>query len=298
MSPSDPLSPPHVFRVVCRPALPKDKPDVMALTRTIWDGHDYVPEVWDDWLRDYDGMLAVAEYGGRVVGTIKLTRLAPEEWWLEGLRVHPEFEGRGIASHMHDYIMDFWQRQGGGAIRLVTSSLRKAVHRLCERRGFHKVGEFTLFAADAAASTAQMRGSFTSLHHGEARAALDFAYELHAGLMDLGWQWASPSLERLAEAVFQGQAWWWRPMSGERHALLATHIDDDEDAGVALVVSLLACPPVDLLDCLHDLRVLAGSLGQERAAWFAPLDVGLEPSLLAAGFQRQWEDALFVFETR
>ena len=292
----DPLSPPHVYRLVCRPALPKDTPDVLELTRTIWDGHDYLPAVWDDWLRDYDGMLAVAEYGGRVVGTMKLTRLAPGEWWLEGLRVHPQYQGRGFASHMQDYILDVWQRLGVGIIRLATGSSRKAVHRLSERTGFQKIGEITAFAAETITPATEMRGSFTSLHQGEARAALDMARDLQAGLMDLGWQWTSPSIEKLAEAIFQGQTWWWRPGAGERRALLAAHIDDDDEAGVSLVVSLLACPPVDLVGCLHDLRVLAGSLGQTRVGWYAPLGVGLEPALLGTGFRRDWEDALFLFE--
>jgi GNAT superfamily N-acetyltransferase len=296
MTTLDSLSPPHVYRLVCRPALPKDTPDVMELTRTIWDGHDYVPQVWDAWLHDQDGLLAVAEYGGRVVGTGKLTRLGAGEWWLEGLRVHPEFEGRGIASHIQDYTLDFWRRQGGGTIRLVTGSSRKAVHRLCERTGFLKTGEYTVFAAEAATSTEELVGSFTSLHKGEQHAALDFARDLHTDLMDLGWQWVSPSLDRLREAIFQGQAWWWRPRSGERRALLAARIGEDDEAGQALVVSLLACPPAELTACLHDFRWLSGAMGQSRVAWFAPLGVGLEPSLEAAGFQREWEDALFLFE--
>jgi hypothetical protein len=37
--------------IVCRPALPKDTPDVMELTRTIWEGEDYVPKVWGSGLR-------------------------------------------------------------------------------------------------------------------------------------------------------------------------------------------------------------------------------------------------------
>jgi hypothetical protein len=46
--------------LVCRPALPKDTPDVIELTRTIWGGEDYVPVVWAEWLEDYEGTLAVA----------------------------------------------------------------------------------------------------------------------------------------------------------------------------------------------------------------------------------------------
>ncbi len=37
-----------LYRFVCRPALPKDPPDVMELTRNIWEGDDYVPHVTDE----------------------------------------------------------------------------------------------------------------------------------------------------------------------------------------------------------------------------------------------------------
>jgi GNAT superfamily N-acetyltransferase len=292
------LSPPQVFRLVCRPALPKDTPDVLELTRTIWEGHDYVPAVWEEWLRDTEGLLAVAEYGGRVVGLVKLTRLSPGEWWLEGLRVHPEYEGRGIASHLHDYLMDYWTHKEGGVLRLVTASFRKSVHHLCERTGFLNTGEYTVFAAGGSDSQA---GMFTLLQPDEAGRAFDFVLgeqwpSMPAGLMDLGWQWAWPSLERLADSIARGNAWWWGRAAGERDALLVARQGEDDEAGKALIVSLLACPAEDLVPCLGDYRCLAGSLGQKRAAWFAPLGAGLEPALLAAGFQREWEDSLYVFE--
>lgn len=101
--------------LVCRPALPKDTPDVIELTRTIWEGEDYVPSVWPTWLADPCGLLAVGEYGPRVVGLVKLTCLGQGEWWLEGLRVHPAYEGRGFASHLHDYVLDYWIRNGASS---------------------------------------------------------------------------------------------------------------------------------------------------------------------------------------
>ena len=42
--------------IVCRPALPMDTPDVIELTRRIWEGEDYVPHVWAEGLQDPDGM--------------------------------------------------------------------------------------------------------------------------------------------------------------------------------------------------------------------------------------------------
>ncbi len=55
-------------------------------------------------------------------------------------------------------------------------------------------------------------------------------------------------------------------------------------------------PLEDLAACLGDYRHLAGSLGYKRVSWMAPLDPVLEPALLEADFQRDWEDSLFIFE--
>jgi hypothetical protein len=83
---------------VCRPALPLDKADVLEFTKFIWDGHDYIRYVWDDWLADPRGILAVVEYGGHAVGLGKVSYVAQGQWWLEGLRVDPRYQGLKIGS--------------------------------------------------------------------------------------------------------------------------------------------------------------------------------------------------------
>jgi hypothetical protein len=52
-------------RVVIRPALPLDREAVLEFCKFIWDGHDYIPDVWDDWMADPSGEMFVAEYAGR-----------------------------------------------------------------------------------------------------------------------------------------------------------------------------------------------------------------------------------------
>jgi GNAT superfamily N-acetyltransferase len=289
-----------VYRLVCRPALPKDTPDVLELTSKIWEGHDYIPSIWAEWLHDPDGLLAVAEYGGRVVGLSKLTRLSPSEWWLEGLRVHPEYEGRGIASRLHDYLLDYWRRNGGGVIRLATASFRKPVHHLSLRSGFHKAGEFTAYKSEAVPG---MSEQFTRLAAGDEVEALDFALRHPSpsnpnGLMGIGWQWVALSAGWIAAAAASGNAWWWYSQKGERGAVLLALRDDEEKPAERLMIQLLACPPEYLPACLKDFRLLAGSLGYQLAGWMAPLDPELEPALLEAGFQRDWEESLFIFEKR
>ena len=292
------MRPETLYTLVCRPALPKDTPDVMELTSTIWEGEDYVPHVWSEWLADPEGLLAVAEYGGRVVGLSKLTRLGPAEWWLEGLRVHPDFEGRGIASHLHEYLLDYWQRTGSGVIRLGTASFRKPVQHLCDRTGFRKVAEYSIFSAPVlpGSDSNSTATNFTPINIDEAQTAVDLALQSPAlslvyGLMDTGWQWATPAAHYLFEAVRKGQAWWWQKPRG----LLVVRGEDEKGIKTA-TIQLIACPLAEMVQCLQDFRQLAGAMSYDRAGWLAALHPELEPILMAAGFQRDWEASLYIYE--
>ncbi|MCI0519452.1 MAG: GNAT family N-acetyltransferase [Chloroflexi bacterium] len=281
-------------RVVCRPALPQDKAGVLEMARHIWDGQDYIPYVWDEWIKDPHGVLIVAELGGRVIGLGKLTRLDEGEWWMEGLRVHPEMQGTGVASRLNDYLLAAWQRFGGGVVRLGTSSQRKPVHHLCERNGFHKLCELAPFIAEALEGV----HGFTPLAAEDAAAVMALTGGLPPvapgfTVMNLFWRWAAPSAARLAEFAGKGNAWRWR----DRGLVVVTQNDDDEEeGGRKLVIRYAACPPEELPALLHDVRRLAWALGLPRAGWWAPLDVNLEGALAQAGYRRDWEHALFLYE--
>ena len=80
-------------RVVCRPSLPADTEDVLAFTKRIWDGRDYIHLVWDEWLADPNGILVSAQFGRGVVGIAKVSPVFPGQWWLHGLRVESGIPG-------------------------------------------------------------------------------------------------------------------------------------------------------------------------------------------------------------
>jgi len=288
--------------VLVRPARESDTPDMLEVTRNIWEGHDYVPLEWANWLVEPHGKLLVAEYQGRVIGLGKLTRLHEQDWWLQGLRVHPDYEGRGVATQITGAMVSEWQAQGGGALRLATSSQRFPVHHLCEHLGFVKVGEYTVFVAPAALENPTdfppPAPDFQLLSTNEVETTTDFALKsptlaLANGLMDLCWQWAPPRPVYLLQAIERAQAWRWRGGQG----LLAIYIDqDDEDIEPPRpFLELAACEMDALTPLLLDFRRLAASLGYQKAAWNAPLHPDLLSILEAAGFQRGWEHALFVY---
>ena len=284
--------------LVCRPALAGDKCAMLALTAQIWDGNDYLPQVWDTWLLDSVGRLVVAEMRGRLVGLGKLTCLAPGQWWVEGLRVHPEMQGFGIASHLHEYLLQAWRRLGSGVLRLATSAKRLPIHHLCYRTGFEKVAEFTAFRAS---SLNERVAQFIPL----SEPTLDPAMQLAAtspsmtfagGLWDLGWEWAEPTRAFLSRAAAQGLAFWW----AEQRGLLVLRIDEDEDDPLSPVpfVQILACSLDDLPELLKDYRRLAAGLGYRQAAWVAGMHPDLQAILDLAGFERTWDSSLFIFEKR
>ena len=141
------MSPFSSPRVICRPALPSDAADVLEFTKFIWDGHDYIKYVWQDWLADPHGLLVVAQYGRHAVGLGKITLLAPGQWWLEGVRVDPNYQGLKIGSHVMEY-MDQWLLENGhGDVRYMTSSERFQMHHLGGRLGYTKLGEVRSYKA-------------------------------------------------------------------------------------------------------------------------------------------------------
>jgi GNAT superfamily N-acetyltransferase len=282
------------LKVVCRPAREEDTQDVLELTRTIWEGDDYVPLVWRDWLADTQGRLAVAEYGGRVLGLGKLTRLATGQWWLEGLRTHPDFEGRGIAASLHDYLVNAWLQIGNGILRLATASFRTAVQHLSDRSGFTKVGEFSPFRATA------LEGDildFRALEEKQVDSALEIlqaspALALSNGLIDLGWEWCAPASELITESARQGEAFWWQ---GERGLVLTRLDQDDESGDYLLSLQTLACQFEDLAALLQACRGLAKRLDYVSVEWRSPLLPAALRALESAGFERGWDASVYVY---
>ena len=280
--------------ITCRPARPEDTPAMLELTSRIWEGNDYVPQVWASWLEDPAGQLAVAERDGRVLGLGKLTRLLPGQWWEEGLRVHPDFEGQGIASHLHDYLLDLWEREYEGVLRLATASFRLSVQHLCQRTGFEKVGEYSIYKTEP---LQEPTGNFRPVHPDEIEGAARFmraspALDLQFGLMDLGWEWATPQQEALQEAAGRGQLLWWR---APEEGLLSLRNDDDPGEAPQLMIQLLICDPPRLGDCLLDIRKMASGDRYSRVGWIAPLQPQVLAALNEAGFERDWDASLYIY---
>ena len=271
----------------------RDKKQVVEFTRTIWNGNDYLPEVWDSWITDYDGQLITAELGGRAIGVIKLSRLASRQWWMEGLRVDPLHRKMGIGYRLFDYILEEWRVRHNGPIRFITNSENFSIHNFAQRSGFLKVGEYSHFESSALEKTGL---HFECMVESEAADAMAFYVKLadHTLLgsyLDAGWAYCTIDESIVQEAIKRKHAWWWRDHQGL--LMIFEEVDGEEKQPF---IQGIACRRNELTDLLLDYRGLCGDLGYQKAYWSANLNLELREYLDKAGFQRGWDKSIFLFE--
>ena len=280
-------SKPHI-----RPARAKDRPAVEAICAQIWEGDDYVPRVWDSWLADPHGQLIIAEVNKRVVGLGKLSRLADDEWWLEGLRVDPAHRRKKIGGLLHGHLVKKARRVGRGTLRLGTRSDNEPVHRLAACDGFRRVATYQRYRADPLAVEASSLRRLTEqdLPAAWALAGESARYRASGGLYEVFWRWKNLTRERLAHHLAAGDVW--GAGTQEELSALALVYQSEE----TLVVGLVDGKDEALAAVLRGLRELAAQLGRTEVL-IKPLD---DPALVAAvelaGYEQIQDKNLWIFE--
>jgi hypothetical protein len=118
---------------------PADKPAILGIASRTWEGTDYLPWVFDDWLADADGEFVAALLAGRVVGCGKLTFFTPYDAWLEGLRKDPDVAEGGLAEAVDRYFLRHLARRHGlRSVRFSTYVFNERSIAVNERLGFRR----------------------------------------------------------------------------------------------------------------------------------------------------------------
>jgi GNAT superfamily N-acetyltransferase len=283
--------------VLCRSAVEGDREEVLEFCKGIWDGDDYVPYVWDDWIRDVNGLLTVAELEGHAIGCSKITRISQGQWWLEGFRVDPKYQGLKVGTQLHNHVTNWWLENGDGILRLMTDAGNFAVHRLCQKTGYSKVGEVCGYKAP---SLAEPAFSFTPVS--DAKKAAAFAMESESikstgGLVDLGWRICKPDRQIFESYTNQNpdndhKFYWWRDHQG-----LFSAWEEEKDGKRGLFLGLVACALSDLPGLLMDIRKFAADKRCDHLFQIVFDLPQITSQLLAAGFEKKWKRSnAFVFE--
>jgi GNAT superfamily N-acetyltransferase len=141
-----------------RLARPADKGQLMSFIKGVWGGHDYIPRIWDAWLRDETGKMFVVEAEGVPVGMSRVKFLEDGSAWLEGARVHPNFRGRGLATMLGESSMRIAMKRGVKVFRLTSWSRNKAAHRAIARMNFKESSRISPYEPGKGARFAPQKG--------------------------------------------------------------------------------------------------------------------------------------------
>ena len=136
-------------RPYIRQARPADKERVIRFCQNTWEWGDYIAQVWDRWLNDPSGKLLVLTIDKLLIAVGHVVLPAPDEAWLEGLRVDPEYRRIGIATRLVRRMLAEAEAMGAGTTRFVTSSRNTPIHRMASELKFTRVATILPYKAEA-----------------------------------------------------------------------------------------------------------------------------------------------------
>lgn len=83
-----------------------DKPKILEICSRIWEGNDFIPELFDEWVKDSKGEFTAVLHEGRIIGCSKLTFLTDHDAWLQGLRKDQDCKVKGVGEAVTHYYLD------------------------------------------------------------------------------------------------------------------------------------------------------------------------------------------------
>ncbi|SDC26063.1 GNAT family N-acetyltransferase [Geotoga petraea] len=130
--------------MILRKALIDDRDDINKISEVTWEGHDYLKNIFDKWINEKDSDFSVLEKDGKVIGTIKLTYLQNREYWLEGLRIHPDYQGRGYAKYLTKEYLKKIKNLDFDLVSMATFYTSKSVD-IVKKYGFYLLNSLKIY---------------------------------------------------------------------------------------------------------------------------------------------------------
>ena len=269
--------------LVVRRARPEDREAILAMSRGIWGGTDYLPLVWDRWLADDKGLLLTATLDGRPVGMSKITILSPGEVWLEGLRLHPDLHGRGLTRQINRVAFREVMNLHPKSVRYSTGAGNAVSRHLGERRGFWQIAR-AHWLWGAAAKRAPLRGRVAK--PAEQSEIVDFVrnsecYHSMSGLYAIGWKFPALTRRRLRGLLSRGRVL----VTPRRGRIRGVALYDIGEIDGDICLGYVDGPKEAITSLARDVLRVAASTGHDAAS--AMLPVGrIANTVRAAGFDR------------
>ena len=208
-----------------RPGRRTDKAGLAPWTTHTFAWGDYVVDSFDTWLdQPQSCVLVAADDADQPIAIGRGVLLSPDELWLQGVRVHPDWRRRGVASALGGRLEIWGAEQGARVALLMTEDWNDAARHQVESVGFrmtatwHRAFRQTEHSGMAGmqvptppdplqrAGPAEVAPAFQAWSRGDLNRAA-------RSMMAVSWQWRrlhAADLARAAEhgALLAGQTGW------------------------------------------------------------------------------------------
>jgi ribosomal protein S18 acetylase RimI-like enzyme len=139
-----------------RHAAKSDKEEVLRFCVNTFEWGDYIDQAWDFWYSERNGILLVAEddeeYNRqskkRSVIAVSHVSLCPnnKNVWLEGIRVHPNFRRRSVATELLKMMILYGKEHGAEEASAMVAANNIASQLMMESNGFAVISKWSYYS--------------------------------------------------------------------------------------------------------------------------------------------------------
>lgn len=191
-------------KIYVRKARSSDREAVFKFCEKTWSWGDYIPKVWDKWLKEKNGRVFVATINGVPVGISHLSIDKPHEVWLSAARTNPNYRRIGVATAITKKCLEHAKRKGAKIARLVTESDNIAAQTVLQKLGFKPIAEFVEMVTENVTEEKSKNSKWAEENQTEAiwnYLQTSETYRKAAGLYTVLYHWFSLEKEDLKRFV-------------------------------------------------------------------------------------------------
>ena len=121
----------------------KDRDECIYVEKGAMPHNRYINDVWNLFLKETKGDLIGVFVDGKLQGMGKLTVLYNGYGWLETLRVHPDYQNKGIGQKIYDAYIKYMKDLKLKSVGMYTEMYNKISKHLAEKNGLTVRAEYT-----------------------------------------------------------------------------------------------------------------------------------------------------------
>lgn len=227
----------------------RDQANILEIAKQTWEGHDHLPLILAEWETDPQSHLFVHDINGEAVsiGNLRVIENG-KTGWMEGLRIHPDYRGKGFAKSMTEYLIKTAKGMGLERVRLTTAMENNPAFHLAHIAGFRLLYDRKVFWAAAADRLKFPEETLTTKPASNEEVLQLVPYLVPYGALIHFWYALDATNEAIDEIRRKGEFWIGR--KGNEPVALSLGFENESSSGREWCVTIYAQDPVDILSTL------------------------------------------------